>query len=199
MQFFKYSVLLLMLLPQIVMATAYSEVECLDSSYETEITHKGFPFGLTQNKLKITKERCVITVEHEKLKFVKSKWVVDVCREPIHIKKGAGAVEVIKREGLCVDSTKSEYCGEYARLKSLIQDDGLIFAEGEKEDLASDHGRVYCSFSLLQRYLDQGIVLSRHGGMVVPAPSASPLPLTTPVEEKEIIETKQSEGQTGSF
>jgi len=196
MQFFKFNLLLLILLPQIVLAKAYTEVECLDASYETEISHKGFPFGLTQNKLKISKDRCVVTIEHERMKFIKSKWVIDVCREPVHIKKGAGAVEVIKREGLGTDAIKSEYCGEYSRLKALIQDDGLIFAEGEKEDLGADHGRVYCAFSLMQRYLDQGIVLSRHGGTVIPTPSGSPLPeVTTPPETVE----PKTEGQTGSF
>lgn len=192
MQFFKFSTFLL-LLPFICHATAYSELECLDASYETQITHKGFPFGLTQNKLTITKDRCVVSIGHEKLKFIKDKWVIDVCREPIHMKKGAGAVEVIKRSGICGETSKDTFCGEFSRLGAMIQDDGLIFAEGEKEDLTSDHGKVYCAFSLLQRYLGQGVVLSRHGGMVVPEPTSSPLPL----EEK--TEEKKEEGSTGSF
>jgi len=200
MQFFKFS-LLVLLIPFIVQANSYTELECLDASYETTISHKGFPFGLTQNKLTTSKDKCVITIHHEKLKFIKDQWVIDVCREPVHMKKGAGAVEVIKRDGLCVEGSKSTYCGELNRLKVLIQDDGLIFAEGEKEDLSSDHGKVYCAFSVLQRYLDQGIVLSRHGGTVIPMPSSSPMPESnTPVNDPAQTPTPaKSEGNTGSF
>lgn len=197
MQLFKFS-LLFLLFPLLASATVYSEAECLDASYETMISHKGFPFGLVENKLSVTKERCVVTIDHEKLKFIKDKWVIDVCREPVHMKKGAGAVEVIKREGLCVEGGKSEYCGEYDRLKALIQDDGLIFAEGEKENLDADHGKVYCAFTLLQRYLGQGIVLSRHGGMVLPTPSSSPLPVEQ-MPEPQAPSQETTEGSTGSF
>lgn len=199
MQFFKFS-LLILLIPFASQANTYTELECLDASYETTISHKGFPFGLTKNILTTSKDKCVITIHHEKLKFIKDQWVIDVCREPVHMKKGAGAVEVIKRDGVCVEGSKSSYCGEISRLKSLIQDDGLIFAEGEKEDLSSDHGKIYCAFSVIQRYLEQGIVLSRHGGTVLPIPSSSPMPQSnTPVVEPKTEESVKTEGNTGSF
>lgn len=200
MQFFKFS-LLALLFPILAHANSYTELECLDASYESTISHKGFPFGLTKNILTIVKDRCVITIHHEKLKFIKDQWVIDVCREPVHMKKGVGAVEVIKRDGLCVEGSKSSYCGELARLKTLIQDDGLIFADGEKEDLSSDHGKVYCAFSVIGRYLQQGIVLSRHGGTVIPLPSSSPMPETNMPASKPLIETEAPsiEGNTGSF
>jgi hypothetical protein len=192
MRFFKFSVLVL-LIPLFASARVYTEAECLDANYEASIVHKGFPFGLTDIKLGIAKDRCVITVSHEKLKFVKSEWVIDVCREPVHMKKGAGAVEVIKREGICAQGAADSYCAEVVRLKNLIQDDGLIFAEGEKENLDSDHGKVYCAFILLQRYLDQGITFSRHGGTTLPKPEGSPLPLN------EEVVPPETEGSTGSF
>ncbi len=197
MQFFKFSLLILISLPSLVTANSYTESQCLDASYEASISHKGFPFGLTQNILGVSKEKCVITINHEKLKFIKDAWVVDVCRKPVHMKKGAGAVEVIKREGLCVEGAKSSYCGELDRLKSMIQDDGLIFAQGEKEDLSSDHGKVYCAFSLLQRYLGQGIVLSRHAGSIIPEPSSSPMPETNTIPVA--TPAPGVEGSTGSF
>lgn len=198
MQFFKFS-LLFLILPTLASATSYSEVECLDASFETTISHKGFPFGLTENKLTVGKDKCVVTIKHEKMKFIKDQWVIDVCREPVHMKKGAGSVEVIKRDGVCVEGGKSSYCGELDRLKMLIQDDGLIFAIGEKEDLSSDHGKVYCSFALIQRYLSQGIVLSRHGGTIIPEPSSSPKPVTDPVEPEVQQPEPADEGSTGSF
>ncbi len=200
MQFFKFSILVIFI-PIAAMANSYTELECLDASYETTISHKGFPFGLTQNILKVSKDNCVITVNHEKLKFIKDQWVIDVCREPVHMKKGSGAVEVIKRDGVCIEGSKSPFCGELSRLKALIQDDGLIFAEGEKEDLTSDHGKVYCSFMVMNRYLEQGIVLSRHGGTVIPVPLSSPMPESNvePIQPQSPIEANPVEGNTGSF
>ncbi len=144
--------------------SAFDEMECLNSNFSTSVSHKGKPFGLTKNIIKIGKENCVITIEHEKLKFMKKKYVIDVCRAPVHIKSGVGAVEVLKREGECEKKSKGEFCKELRFIEDVIQDDGLIFAKGEKEDISTDHGRIYCSYLLLKAYLDSGRVLSRHSG-----------------------------------
>jgi hypothetical protein len=144
--------------------SAFDEMQCLNSSFSTSVSHKGKPFGLTQNVIKIGKENCVITIEHEKLKFMKKKFVIDVCRAPVHIKAGVGAVEVLKREGECDKKAKGEFCKELRFIEDIIQDDGLIFAKGEKEDIETDHGRIYCSYLLLKAYLESGRVLSRHNG-----------------------------------
>ena len=45
-------------------------------------------------------------------------------------------------------------------LKNAISDYGLIFAKGEKEDLLSDHGKVYCSFLLINFYFDEEKIFS---------------------------------------
>ena len=50
----------------------------------------------------------------------------------------------------------------------------LFFAKGEKEDLLSDHGKLYCAYTLINEYLGAGEILSRynysgthrHGGQV---------------------------------
>ena len=39
---------------------------------------------------------------------------------------------------------------------SIIQDEGLIFADGARENLDADHGKVYCTFLLLSHYLNRG-------------------------------------------
>ena len=82
----------------------------------------------------------------EKLKFIKKKWEVDVCREPIHIKYGAGTVDILKRKNRCPELGKTDFCESFVEMKEALLDDGLIFAKGEREDISSDHGRIYCSY-----------------------------------------------------
>ncbi len=139
---------------------AFSDTECLQATFETEVSHKGRPFGLVKNTLKVGKRGCEVEVFHHKLKFIKNNWIIDVCREPIHIKKAKGAIEVIKKTTSC-EAKESPFCSQYDELKTVIQDDGLIFAKGEKENLQSDHGRIYCAYLLLKAYMGRGIVFSR--------------------------------------
>lgn len=152
----------LLILSQTLWA-AFTDMECINSAFESVVSHKGQPFGLTNTKLKVSKENCLITIEHNELKYVNKKWEVDVCREPIHIKTGVGAIEVLKKKGSCKSpQANKEYCEAVQKIELILQDDGLIFAEGEKEDLKTDHGRLYCSFLLLKAYLRNNVVYSRH-------------------------------------
>ncbi len=142
--------------------SAVDDYECLVDNFSPLVSHKGQPFGLFKTILKVEKQGCVITIDHEKYKYLKNRWIVDVCREPVHIKQGVTALEVIKREGLCSDKNlSSNYCESVSKILSIIQDDGLIFAEGEKENIKSDHGQVYCTFLLLKKYLKDGMVLNK--------------------------------------
>jgi hypothetical protein len=50
----------------------------------------------------------------------------------------------------------NEYCQKLKELEKLILDEGLIFAKGLKEDLSTDHGKVYCVYLLIQGYLREG-------------------------------------------
>lgn len=135
---------------------------CLTSHYETTVSHKGQPFGLTETKLMIAKKGCVIEIGHEKLRFVKKHWLVDVCRSPVHIKTGAGAVTVLRRQMDCASENASldPFCLEISEMKRMMEDDGLIFAEGDKDNLADPHGKVTCAVRLIERYLHDGYVLS---------------------------------------
>ncbi len=139
---------------------AFSTNECLKNDFNVQVDHKGFPFGLMDVKLGIDKSGCNITVRHQKYKYLNSQWDIDVCRGPVHIKKGSGAVEVIKKVNNCSSASKDDFCVELKDMSMTIQDDGLIFAEGIKEDISSHHGKVYCSFLLLQRYLNDSIVFN---------------------------------------
>lgn len=161
MSLFKFSFIALTISLSQLSVASFTDMECIDSNYTTEVTHKGQPFGLTENILKISKERCVITIEHEKLKYMKNKWVIDVCRGPVHVKSDKGSIEVIKRKGVCKQNSKQEFCATLSSIESIIQDDGLIFADGEKEDLSSDHGKTYCAFLLSRKYLRDGKIFNK--------------------------------------
>lgn len=161
MYLFKFSIILV-LISSSAFAARFSDMDCIRNNFTTQVVHKGQPMGLAENKLKLEKEQCVLRVSHEKMRFIKNYWVIDVCREPVHIKKGSGAVEILKREGPCDGSGGNAFCGAVKNITKIIQDDGLIFAKGEKEVLSTEHGRVYCSYLLLKSYLGRGLVFSRH-------------------------------------
>lgn len=178
----------------------FSDMECLTSSFESVVSHKGKPFGLTNTTLKVVKEGCLVIVEHSELKYRHNKWEIDVCREPVHIKSGTGAIEVLKKKADCNGpGAHPEYCKAVKKIELVLQDDGLIFADGEKEDLKTDHGRIYCSFLLLKSYLRNNFVYSRQGEYedtlikshfnqkketcVVPEKSAAPAPVPSPAPQ----------------
>ena len=140
----------------------FSTSECLEEEFKLVVSHRGWPLGWSENILNLQKDKCIITVEHNRLRFIDRKWIVDVCREPVHIKTGVNSVRVIRSEEKCDDGYSDAYCRELNILLDVLEGDGLIFAHGEREDLTSDHGRVYCSYLLLEKYLKDLYVFSRH-------------------------------------
>lgn len=155
MQFYKFrKTLCLALLSLSLSAEAsFTLSACLDSSSELTISHKVKPFGLLERTLSIKKERCIVDISSVSYKVMKSSWQIDICRSPIHIKKTNGGIEVVKKDAPCETTPGSEFCEEIGSLLKAIQDDGLIFAEGEKSNLSSDHGQVNCAYLLLEQYL----------------------------------------------
>lgn len=161
--------------------------ECLDASYKTFIKHKGPLFGLLPHELEIQKKNCVITINHKK--YLPVEWIIDVCREPVHIKKSsATGTDVAKKDGECInkDKTKnsSDFCSQLDEVMEVVQDDGLIFAEGDRDSLNTPHGKTYCSYLLLKRYLQDSMLFSRYtevpeiflDGQKVIVPSAVEIP-----------------------
>ena len=161
MQFLKFSIIFF------CMTLAYSQEEkdveeCLNSTYEIFVNHNILPFGLLKKTLGIKKNLCVIEITSTSYYMIKDHWKVDVCRNPVHLKKGKSSVDVLKRLYSCNNSSlDNEYCNEVKSFKEMIQDDGLVFAEGEKELLSTDHGKVYCVYNLVNNYLDKGLIFSR--------------------------------------
>ena len=99
---------------------------------------------------------------YERYRYLRKKWSIDVCRVPIHIKSGTDAIDVYKRIHECNQANQEEsFCEEKSLIENVILDDGLIFAQGEKEKLNDDHGMVYCSLLLMNAYLDKAIIFSK--------------------------------------
>jgi len=163
MQLCKFSLFIYLLFYQSISFGLFEGSDCLKSQFSIQISHKGPPLGFLLNKLKVKKNNCVLVVEKEKLRLARSKWEFDVCRYPIHIKEGTGAVKVHKKLRKSCDFTtenKDSFCNSLKDLKNAISDYGLIFAHGEKEDLLSDHGKIYCTFLLINLYFDDERIFS---------------------------------------
>jgi hypothetical protein len=130
-----------------------------------KMIQKGPLFGLLKQEFMIDKKNCIIHITHRK--YFPKEWVVDVCREPVHIKvTSATGVDVAKKEANCIKNDNSrdtsDFCSQYFTMMDVIQDDGLIFAEGDRDNLYSDHGRTYCSYLLLKKYLNESVIFSRY-------------------------------------
>lgn len=140
----------------------FEDRECFLFNYSADISHKVKPLGIFRTHLKIEKAGCQLSIESVKFRIFKKHWQVDVCRTPVHIKYGQTNFDVLKKSKNCTlnkDGIENDsFCSSYFELMDLIQDDGLIFAEGVRENLLSDHGKTFCAFQLLKGHLDHGNV-----------------------------------------
>ncbi len=208
MQFLKYSFLLFFIYFNSNHSWGWTIKECALSNFESDIVHKAEVFGLIKHEFKIKKERCILHVSRKRV--LEKKWIIDVCREPIHIKKSSnGGIDVLKRNQDCsLEKESSSFCEELDDILEIIQDDGLIFAKGERQSLSSEHGQVYCSFLLIKNYLEKGKVLDPNNPSLELFEDKKDSCVTEAVREKETFssETKVIESdknkemeKTGSF
>ena len=132
---------------------ALDEDACFKKSFNVALKRSVGPLGAGKRVTSIKKNDCEIVLNYQEFQYRKTNWLIDICREPIHIKKGTDSIEVIKRTSSCL-SSKSPFCNEVNVLLSILQDEGLIFAKGGRDNLESDHGKVYCAFFLAKKYLN---------------------------------------------
>lgn len=160
MQWSKFSCLVLLFSFSLANAEVrFTSKQCLESSFDSDIKAEGQFFGLLKNDLKVKKDKCLITVNYKRI--LETEWVIDVCREPIHMKvTEKGSQNVYRRLAECQHANESDFCKSWKELKTLIEDRALIFAEGQRELLSTSHGQVYCSYTLLKKHLDEGILFS---------------------------------------
>jgi hypothetical protein len=140
----------------------FLDESCLGGNYSAKVSHKVGIFSLLQNDLVVSKENCTISLSFKKWSLFEKKWSIDYCRMPVHIKYGNGSFDVYKRTEACPSGKnskdQSEFCKKNEELENIISDEGLIFANGLKEDISSEHGKIYCTFLILKSYLKDGIV-----------------------------------------
>ncbi len=115
----------------------------------------------------------------------------------MHIKSGAGAVNVLRRNGICEEMSTLPFCVETEVIEKTIEDDGLIFAAGDKDTLSDDHGRVSCVARLLDLYLNYGQVMSR--GERLPSPLSPTTPSFPSSEAEPVIPAILDEGPQPTF
>lgn len=143
----------------------FTSKACVDAAYKMTMSQKGPFFGLMKQEFTIDKTGCIVNISHHK--YLTKEWVIDVCREPIHLKiKSATGTDVAKKIESCGNNEKpkdtSDFCSQYSEIVNVIQDEGLIFAQGDRDDLGSDHGKTYCAYLLIKRYMEDGVVFSRY-------------------------------------
>lgn len=155
MSFLKFSILFIFS----SYALSFQGNACFESNYKVSVSHKSFPFGLLTKKLEIEKKDCRINIRFDRYKYLKTIWEIDICRDPVHIKEKTRTTEVIRKVNECTN-VKSAFCNEYLSIKKVMENNGLIFASGDKSNLNSDHGKVYCSYLLINRYLDKNLVFN---------------------------------------
>lgn len=183
MAYIKFSIFLLLLSGQVLAQVRFSPKSCLDANYNMTMKQPGPLFGLLKHEFVVKKDGCVVHVTHRK--YLPKEWIVDVCREPVHIKvTSVTGIDVAKKEGSChkTDNSKenSDFCSQYDELMDVIQDDGLIFANGDRDNLDSDHGKTYCSYLLFKKYLNESVVFSRYTDVpdiFIDSPAAPEAPL----------------------
>lgn len=197
MAFIRFSLAFILTATTVFAQERFSPKSCLDSNYKMKMIQRGPLFGLIRQEFVIDKKYCIVHISHKK--YLPKEWFVDICREPVHIKvTSATGVDVAKKTNNCMnqDKTKdtSDFCSQYFDMMDVIQDDGLIFAEGDRDNLNSDHGKTYCSYLLLKKYLNESVIFSRYTDVPdIFSEQPKNAPVKTPVEPAAPIEPKKEE------
>lgn len=145
----------------ISLASGYNAKECLSTDFEAATVGKGALFGLLKHDLMISKQDCVLEIKEKNYFVLETSWKVDICREPIHLKNEKfKSVSVYKKERRCSEDPQNEFCQKTNELLDVIRDVGLIFAEGNRQSLESDHGKTHCAYLLLKEYLNSDSVFT---------------------------------------
>ena len=150
------------MLPAISNSMTFDENVCFKKKFDINLLRKVGPFGIGERKLSIVKKDCDIEVEYQSFQYNIKTWKIDICREPVHIKEGRESVKVIQKEEDCHKSNEDSFCSEKDMILDLLQNEGLIFADGAREDFNTDHGKTFCSYLLLKYYLNGQKALNRN-------------------------------------
>ena len=97
---------------------------------------------------------------------------IDVCRRPVHLKEGYFFLSVLFDEESCSFNDKSSFCKEASRIFNILEQEAFIFANGDKENLEDDHGKIQCVYDILDKYLHSKKILSLYDASDEKSPKA---------------------------
>jgi hypothetical protein len=148
--------------------------QCVTSNFTAKVSVAKGPFNLLSDEISLTKERCLLTYKEHM--FYDVQWKIDLCREPVHLKTNSwrGDNFYIRKEYPCRE--KNEFCSQVDELVSLSENKALIYAEGERETLTTNHGKFYCAHLLMKQYLQEGKIF------ILSVPQAINIFVHTPIE-----------------
>ena len=132
---------------------------CFEENFDITVVNRSQYFGIIPLELKLTKDKCDLKLTHGA--FLRETVWIDICRGPIHIKlQQFGQVEVFKKTGPCDTNPSGQFCRLTRSLWEILENQGLIFAKGERANLKSPHGKTFCFKDLAKGYLDEGKILT---------------------------------------
>lgn len=171
-------------------STSYSMFktsDCVGQSFQGKFSIEKGPFGLLPLNMSVKKNRCIVDIVK---KFVfESSWQIDLCREPVHIKRKSWSGDGFDLRKSYPCKEDKAYCQIVDELITSIENDALIYAQGERETLGSDHGKFYCTYLLLKSYLKDAKVFS------LTVPSSINIFQNTPLENMGIQEQQAAQTQ----
>jgi hypothetical protein len=138
----------------------FSSADCIGASFSKNVELPKKFFGVFKRDIMMTKERCILSLRY-KYSFWFSKWEVDICRDPIHVRyENFFGPELLRKDGECEKNSQGVFCQKWKELQSIIDNELLIYAEGERDQLNSLHGTSYCLDLLFKGYLSKNFSFS---------------------------------------
>lgn len=137
----------------------FSSDICVTGEFVAQTQRQGAFWGAFKREFKVSKSRCKVVIKHDDV--ISSEWEIDICKEPINLKVEQYFTKkhYIKEE-ICTKKSKSTFCRKVYELSALINKEGLVLAEGERDSLETEHGKIYCLSLILEKYLMKGDVFS---------------------------------------
>ena len=138
----------------------FSSSDCIVANFSKQIFLPAKYLGIFKREISLAKDRCLLSLKF-KSSFWFSKWEVDLCRDPIHLRyENFLGPELFRKNTSCLKGQSDQFCDSAAKLKEVIQNELLLFAEGERDQLSTSHGTSYCLNLLFASYLEKDFSFS---------------------------------------
>ncbi|MDA8792728.1 hypothetical protein N9N67_05750 [Bacteriovoracaceae bacterium] len=165
MQFWKFNYftfslwLGLSLFPNLLLGV--TTTSCLSSGFDEKINSKFGVFNMFSQYVFIKKTDCEVNISFHR--FLPSSYSVNYCKNLVHVKTNGFLGEDIyyRKDMSCKLKPKRPFCRAIKDLFHQIESVGLTYAKGEKTDLKTAYGKIYCINKALRQYLFKGVILDQ--------------------------------------